>query len=77
VEPPLCGIQTARRRLSPNPRTACRASHGRVFLKDVYWLPEGVLGVAVVVIGLVALAVNAWRGRAFVAALMAIFRRRR
>lgn len=47
-----------------------------VFLRDVYWLPEGVLSVAAVAIGLVALLVNAWRGRAFIASVMAIVQRR-
>lgn len=34
-----------------------------VFLKDVYWLPQGLLSVAAIAIGFMALAVNAWRGR--------------
>lgn len=46
-----------------------------VFLRDVYWLPEGVLSVAAVLIGLAALAVNAWRGRGFLIAMAAILSR--
>ena len=46
-----------------------------VFLRDVYWLPEGVLSVAAVLIGLGALAVNAWRGRAFLIAMARILGR--
>ncbi len=38
-----------------------------VFLKDVYWLPQGSLSVAALLIGLVALIVNMWRGRVFLA----------
>jgi hypothetical protein len=37
-----------------------------VFLKDVYWLPEGILSGFALVVGLLALAVNAWRGQAFI-----------
>ena len=40
-----------------------------VFLKDVYWLPQGSLSVAALAIGLLALLVNMWRGRAFLAAV--------
>lgn len=47
-----------------------------VFLKDVYWLPQGMLSVAALAIGLVALVVNMWRGRAFLGALGAAVRRR-
>ncbi len=47
-----------------------------VFLKDVYWLPEGVLSLVAVAVGLAALVVNAWRGRQFLGALMNAFRRR-
>ena len=36
-----------------------------VFLKDVYWLPQGALSVAALAIGFVALIVNMWRGRVF------------
>jgi hypothetical protein len=36
-----------------------------VFLKDVYWLPQGAISVAALAIGLVALTVNMWRGRMF------------
>ena len=36
-----------------------------VFLRDVYWLPQGVLSAFALVVGLLALAVNAWRGRPF------------
>lgn len=38
-----------------------------VFLKDVYWLPQGAISVAALAIGLVALVVNMWRGRRFFA----------
>ena len=48
-----------------------------VFLRDVYWLPEGVLSVAAVLVGLGALAVNAWRGRAFLIAMAGILGRGR
>jgi hypothetical protein len=37
-----------------------------VFLKDVYWLPEGLLSGFALAVGLLALAVNAWRGRPFI-----------
>jgi hypothetical protein len=47
-----------------------------VFLKDVYWLPQGSLSVAALVIGLVALAVNAWRGRPFFIEVAGTLRRR-
>ena len=47
-----------------------------VFLKDVYWLPQGILSVFALVIGLLALAVNAWRGRPFVQDVMGTLRRR-
>ena len=40
-----------------------------VFLKDVYWLPQGLLSVAAIAIGFAALIVNAWRGRTFVRAV--------
>ncbi len=36
-----------------------------VFLKDVYWLPQGAISVAALVVGLAALVVNMWRGRRF------------
>jgi hypothetical protein len=48
-----------------------------VFLRDVYWLREGSLSLVAVLIGLVALAINAWRGRRFLAAVMAILGRSR
>jgi hypothetical protein len=32
-----------------------------VFLKDVYWLPQGSLSLVALAVGLVALLVNAWR----------------
>ena len=38
-----------------------------VYLRDVYWLPQGSLSVVVVLIGFAALVVNAWRGRRFLA----------
>ena len=47
-----------------------------VFLKDVYWLPQGILSVFALVIGLLALAVNAWRGRPFIQDVMGTLRRR-
>lgn len=47
-----------------------------VFLKDVYWLPEGALSLAALVIGLVALIVNMWRGRTFFADIGAAIQRR-
>jgi len=34
-----------------------------VYLKDVYWLPQGSLSLFALGVGLVALAVNAWRVR--------------
>ncbi len=48
-----------------------------VFLKDVYWLPEGALSGAALAIGLAALVVNLWRGRSFVAAVANAFSRHR
>src|SRR6476646_10509701 len=36
-----------------------------VFLKDVYWLPQGVLSVFALLVGLAALAVNTWRSGPF------------
>jgi lysyl-tRNA synthetase class 2 len=47
-----------------------------VFLKDVYWLPQGALSGFALVIGLLALAVNAWRGRPFLGDLVAHIRGR-
>ena len=41
-----------------------------VFLKDVYWLPQGSLSVVALVVGLAALLVNAWRSGAFWRALL-------
>ena len=38
-----------------------------VYLRDVYWLPQGSLSVVVVLVGFAALALNAWRGRRFLA----------
>jgi hypothetical protein len=46
-----------------------------VFLKDVYWLPQGAISVAALVIGLVALVVNMWRGRRFLADVGTAIRR--
>ena len=46
-----------------------------VFLKDVYWLPQGVVSVAALAIGLVALLVNMWRGRVFLVDVGAAIRR--
>jgi hypothetical protein len=47
-----------------------------VFLRDVYWLPQGVLSPVALVIGLLALAVNAWRGRPFLREATGYLRRR-
>jgi hypothetical protein len=47
-----------------------------VFLRDVYWLPQGSLSVAALVIGLLALAINAWRGRPFFTEVAGTVRRR-
>lgn len=47
-----------------------------VFLRDVYWLPQGMLSIAALAIGLMALVVNMWRGRAFLAAMGTAVRRR-
>ncbi len=38
-----------------------------VYLRDVYWLQQGRLSVYVVLVGFAALALNAWRGRRFLA----------
>jgi lysyl-tRNA synthetase class 2 len=46
-----------------------------VFLKDVYWLPQGVISVFALAVGLAALAVNAWRGRPFIQELTGNLRR--
>ena len=46
-----------------------------VFLKDVYWLPQGAISVAALVIGLLALVVNMWRGRRFFADVAVAIRR--
>lgn len=48
-----------------------------VFLKDVYWLPQGVLSVAALAIGLAAMLVNGWRGRRFFVELGAVVTRSR
>ena len=47
-----------------------------VFLRDVYWLPQGSLSVVAVVIGFGALIVNAWRGRSFLQAVALLVSRR-
>jgi hypothetical protein len=47
-----------------------------VYLQDVYWLPQGVLSVMAIAVGLAALLVNAWRGRAFLRETGAVIRRR-
>jgi hypothetical protein len=47
-----------------------------VFLRDVYWLPQGSLSIAALAIGLVALLINMWRGRNFLAAVGAVVQRR-
>jgi lysyl-tRNA synthetase class 2 len=46
-----------------------------VFLKDVYWLPQGMLSVAALAIGVAALLINMWRGWAFFAAVGAAVQR--
>lgn len=46
-----------------------------VFLKDVYWLPQGSLSIAALAIGLAALLINMWRGRSFLAAVGAAVQR--
>jgi hypothetical protein len=48
-----------------------------VFLKDVYWLPQGLLSVFALVVGLVALAVNALRSGAFLREVAGALRGRR
>ena len=48
-----------------------------VFLRDVYWLPQGTLSIAALVIGLAGLAINAWRGRQFLLELVTGTRARR
>jgi len=48
-----------------------------VFLNDVYWLPHGWLSVVAVVVGLVALAVNASRSSAFLREVADVIRGRR
>jgi hypothetical protein len=47
-----------------------------VFLKDVYWLPEGVLSGFALAVGLLALAFNAWRGRPFILDVLGLLGRR-
>ena len=47
-----------------------------VFLRDVYWLPQGSLSVFALVVGLLALVVNAWRGRPFFMDVATTIRRR-
>ena len=47
-----------------------------VFLKDVYWLPEGAISVIALVVGLLALVVNMWRGRSFIGDVAAAIQRR-
>jgi hypothetical protein len=47
-----------------------------VFLRDVYWLPQGTLSVFALVVGLLALVVNAWRGRPFFMDVATTIRRR-
>jgi len=41
-----------------------------VFLKDVYWLPQGVLSWFAIAVGLLALFVNAWRSGPFWRAIL-------
>ena len=43
-----------------------------VFLKDVYWLPQGSLSLFALVVGLVALIVNLWRSSDFIAEIRGI-----
>ena len=45
-----------------------------VFLKDVYWLPEGSLSIVALVVGAAALAINALRNRPFIRELVRIVR---
>jgi len=47
-----------------------------VFLKDVYWLPQGSLSVFALLVGLVALGVNARRSGAFLREMADFVRRR-
>jgi len=37
-----------------------------VFLKDVYWLPQGSLSLLALAVGLISLVFNAWRSRAMI-----------
>ncbi len=43
-----------------------------VFLKDVYWLPQGSLSVIALIVGLVALVVNVWRSSDFIAEIRGV-----
>ena len=47
-----------------------------VYLKDVYWLPQGLLSVFALLAGFLALAVNAWRSGAFFREIADLVRRR-
>jgi lysyl-tRNA synthetase class 2 len=47
-----------------------------VFLRDVYWLPQGSISIVALAIGLIALVVNMWRGRWFFADVAKALRRR-
>ena len=46
-----------------------------VFLKDVYWLPQGSLSIFALLVGLIALGVNAWRSGAFIREMADVVRR--
>lgn len=46
-----------------------------VYLKDVYWLPQGLLSVFALLVGFLALAVNALRSGAFFREVADVFRR--
>jgi hypothetical protein len=48
-----------------------------VFLQDVYWLPQGLLSVVALAVGLAAMVVNGWRGRRFFADIGAVVARGR
>jgi hypothetical protein len=47
-----------------------------VFLKDVYWLPQGTLSVFALVVGLAAMVINAWRSGPFIREIADVVRRR-
>jgi hypothetical protein len=47
-----------------------------VFLKDVYWLPQGLLSWVAILVGLLALVVNTWRSGPFLRDVAKILRQR-